>query len=233
MIRMIKIAPSILAANPFRLESEIKKVQEAGADLIHIDVMDGHFVPNIAFGPNLVKAIRNITSLPLDIHLMVNNPKSLIPKYLDAGSDAITVHFETLNPQTLALVVKEIKNYGNKAGIALKPETPISKLTSLDVVKNLDLALVMSVSPGFSGQQFLEMSLRKISELKRFIKDNNLRMDIAIDGGINSKVASLVTRSGANILVAGASLFEMSDVKTALGALREEALQGLKPKYAI
>jgi ribulose-phosphate 3-epimerase len=230
---MIKIAPSILAANPLYLENEIKKVQEAEADLIHIDVMNGHFVPNIAFGPDLVKAIKKITSLPLDIHLMVDNPQSLISKYLDAGCDAITIHFEVLNSQTLHEIVKEIKNDKRKAGIALNPETPISKLTSLGIIENLDIVLIMSVSPGFCGQQFLEISLQKISELKRFIQDNGLKVDIAVDGGINPKVASLVTKSGANILVAGAYLFEMSDVKTALKILREEALQGLRLKYAI
>lgn len=230
---MIKIAPSILAANPLHLESEIKKVQEAGADLIHIDVMDGHLVPNIAFGPSLVKAIRSITSLPLDIHLMVDNPESLVHKYLDVGSNAITVHFEALNPQTINMIVKEIRDSGRKAGIALKPKTPIFELTSLNVVKNLDLVLIMSVLPGFSGQQFLWASLQKIYELKRFINDNNLKIDIAVDGGINQKSASLVTGSGANILIAGAALFEMPDVKTALKTLREEALLGLKLKHAI
>jgi ribulose-phosphate 3-epimerase len=230
---MIKIAPSLLAANPLHLESEIKKVQEAGADLIHIDVMDGHLVSNIAFGPDLVKAIKNVTSLPIDAHLMVNNPKFLISRYLDAGCDVVTVHLEVLNPQTLYEVIKEIKKNKRKAGIALNPETSVFQLTSSTAIKNLDQVLIMSVFPGFCGQPFLERSLRKISQLKRFIEENGLKIDIAVDGGINPKVASLVTKSGANILVAGAFLFEASDIKTALKMLREEAFRGLKLKYAI
>ena len=209
----IKVAPSILSADFSRLEEEIKKIEAAGADLIHIDVMDGHFVPNITIGPVVVKYIRKVTSLPLDTHLMIEDPIRYIDDFLSCGSDMITVHIETISKSRLISLKSKLKKRGVRLGISLNPGTSISKIKGvLDLV---DFVLVMSVNPGFGGQEFISGALPKIAQLrKRFYGD------IAVDGGVNDRTAAKVIRAGANILVAGSYIFGAKDVGLAIERIR-------------
>ena len=209
----IKIAPSILSADFSRLDREIKRVERAGADMLHIDVMDGRFVPNITIGPVVVKYIRRVTKLPLDVHLMIENPENFLDAFSRAGSDMITVHIETINPKRYPLYAKRLRAKGVKAGISLNPGTSLSKIKGL--LKYTDFVLVMSVNPGFSGQDFIPSALPKIKEL-RSIFDG----DIAVDGGVNDKVAGSIIKAGANILAAGSYIFGAKNVKAAIERIR-------------
>ncbi len=209
----IKVAPSILSADFRCLDREIKKVELAGADMLHIDVMDGHFVPNITIGPVVLKYIRRVTKLPLDVHLMIDNPENFIDEFIRAGSDMITIHIETINVKRYPLYAKRLKSKGIKAGITLNPATPLSKIRPLlDIV---DFVLVMSVNPGFSGQAFIPEVLPKIKEL-RSIFDG----DISVDGGVNDKVAGSIIKAGANILAAGSYIFGAKNTKLAIERIR-------------
>jgi len=202
----IKISPSILSADFSILGDEIKNLEKAGADLIHVDVMDGHFVPNITMGPPIIKAIRKCTKLPFDVHLMISPVEKYIKAFADAGSDIITIHPEATD--NLKRAVGTIKSLGKKAGVSLNPKTPISAL--MDVINDIDLILIMSVNPGFAGQSFMSEVLPKVSELRKMINDKKLKIDIEIDGGINFETAPLAVKAGANILVSGTTIFSGS-----------------------
>jgi len=202
----IKISPSILSADFSILGDEIKSLEQAGADLIHIDVMDGHFVPNITMGPPIIKMVRKCTKLPFDVHLMISPVEKYIKAFADAGSDIITIHPEATD--NLKRAVSTIKSLGKKAGVSLNPKTPISAL--MDVINDIDLILIMSVNPGFAGQSFMGEVLPKVTELRKMINDKKLKIDIEIDGGINFETAPLAVKAGANILVSGTTIFSGS-----------------------
>ena len=206
MAQNIKISPSILSADFSILSDEIKSLEKAGADLIHIDVMDGHFVPNITMGPPIIKMIRKCTKLPFDVHLMISPVEKHIKAFADAGSDIITIHPEATD--NLKRAVGTIKSLGKKAGVSLNPKTPISAL--IDVINDIDLILVMSVNPVFAGQSFMSEVLPKVTELRKMINDKKLKIDIEIDGGINFETAPLAVKAGANILVSGTTIFSGS-----------------------
>ena len=206
MAQNIKISPSILSADFSILGDEIKSLEQAGADLIHIDVMDGHFVPNITMGPPIIKMVRKCTKLPFDVHLMISPVEKYIKAFADAGSDIITIHPEATD--NLKRAVGTIKSLGKKAGVSLNPKTPISAL--MDVINDIDLILIMSVNPGFAGQSFMGEVLPKVTELRKMINDKKLRIDIEIDGGINFETAPLAVKAGANILVSGTTIFSGS-----------------------
>jgi ribulose-phosphate 3-epimerase len=202
----IKISPSILSADFSILGDEIKSLEQAGADLIHVDVMDGHFVQNITMGPPIIKMIRKCTKLPFDVHLMISPVEKYIKAFADAGSDIITIHPEATD--NLKRAVGTIKSLGKKAGVSLNPKTPISAL--IDVINDIDLILIMSVNPGFAGQSFMGEVLPKVTELRKLINDKKLKIDIEIDGGINFETAPLAVKAGANILVSGTTIFSGS-----------------------
>ena len=206
MAQNIKISPSILSADFSILGDEIKNLEKAGADLIHIDVMDGHFVPNITMGPPIIKQIRKCTKLPFDVHLMISPVEKYIKAFADAGSDIITLHPEATD--NLKRAVQTVKSLGKKAGVSLNPKTPISAL--MDVINDIDLILIMSVNPGFAGQSFMSEVLPKVTELRKMINDKKLKIDIEIDGGINFETAPLAVKAGANILVSGTTIFSGS-----------------------
>ncbi len=206
MAQNIKISPSILSADFSILGDEIKSLEKAGADLIHVDVMDGHFVQNITMGPPIIKMIRKCTKLPFDVHLMISPVEKYIKAFADAGSDIITIHPEATD--NLKRAVSSIKSLGKKAGVSLNPKTPISAL--MDVINEIDLILIMSVNPGFAGQSFMGEVLPKVTELRKMINDKKLKIDIEIDGGINFETAPLAVKAGANILVSGTTIFSGS-----------------------
>lgn len=215
---MIKIAPSILSADFSRLGEEVKKVEAAGADLIHIDVMDGHFVPNITVGPLVVGALRKITALPLDVHLMIANPERYIEEFFKAGATIITVHVETC--PHLHRIIHSIKKMGVKAGVSLNPATP---LTSLEhILEDLDMVLLMSVNPGWGGQNFIPQILPKIKRLREIIKKSGLDVLIEVDGGVKVDNAEKIASAGADILVMGSAIFETEDYKETIKTLRRK-----------
>jgi len=201
----IKISPSILSADFSILGDEIKSLEQAGADLIHVDVMDGHFVQNITMGPPIIKMIRKCTKLPFDVHLMISPVEKYIKAFADAGSDIITIHPEATD--NLKRAVGTIKSLGKKAGVSLNPKTPISAL--MDVINDIDLILIMSVNPGFAGQSFMSEVLPKVTELRKMINDKKLKIDIEIDGGIDFETAPLAVKAGANILVSGTTILHL------------------------
>ncbi|HAP67058.1 MAG TPA: ribulose-phosphate 3-epimerase [Nitrospinae bacterium] len=213
---MIKIAPSILSADFSRLGEELKAVEEAGADLIHVDVMDGHFVPNITIGPMVVEAVRKSTKLPLDVHLMIEDPDFYIPYFIKAGADIITVHVEVC--KHLQRTIRAIKEQKKTAGVVLNPATSLNAIDN--ILDEVDLVLLMSVNPGFGGQEFIPSTVKKVEKLKRMINDAKLKVDIEIDGGIKPENAVDVIKAGANILVAGSSVFKSKDYKKMINLLR-------------
>lgn len=213
---MIKIAPSILAANFAKLADEVKEVEAAGAELIHIDVMDGHFVPNITMGPIVVEALRPVTTLPLDVHLMIENPDAYIEQFAKAGADYITVHVEACTH--LHRTLQLIRSLGVKSGVVLNPHTPVE--TIQHVLEEVDLVLFMTVNPGFGGQKFIHSVLPKVKQLSAIIRERNLPIEIEIDGGVNEETIVPCVEAGATILVAGSAVFNAPD--------RVEALQRIK-----
>ena len=216
MTEQTKIAPSMLAADFSQLGEEVQRVADAGADLIHLDVMDGHFVPNLTMGPRLIGALRQYTAIPFDVHLMITHPQNYIDAFADAGADLITFHSE-LGGQVEA-VIDQIKARGIKVGVALRPKTPISAVTPY--LPALDLVLLMSVEPGFGGQQFMMSTLEKLDHLRAMIQTQDVTVEIEVDGGINRENAGLVRSRGATILVAGTAIFGSNDVREAIDALR-------------
>ena len=213
---MIKIAPSILSADFSRLGEELKTVEEAGADWIHVDVMDGHFVPNITIGPMVVEAVRKSTKLPLDVHLMIEDPDFYIPYFIKAGADIITVHVEVC--KHLQRTIRAIKEQKKTAGIVLNPATSLSAIDN--ILDEVDLVLLMSVNPGFGGQEFIPSTVKKVEKLKRMINDAKLKTDIEVDGGVKPENAGDLIKAGANILVAGSSVFKGKDYKKMINLLR-------------
>ena len=209
----IKVAPSILSADFSCLDKEIRKVENAGADLIHVDVMDGHFVPNITIGPVVVRFIRKVTRLPLDVHLMIENPGRYVDAFVDAGADMITVHIEVVTNGQLKALGTKLKKKGIKLGISLNPATPLAKIKQS--LKLVDFVLVMSVNPGFGGQTFISGAVPKIKQLRSIFNK-----DISVDGGINDKTAKLVIDAGANILAAGSYIFKSNNVRRAIERIR-------------
>ncbi len=199
----LKIAPSILSADFARLGEQVQAAEAAGAEWIHVDVMDGHFVPNITIGPIIVQAIRPVTALPLDVHLMIEWPERYLADFADAGADILTVHVET-NPH-LHRTVQQIKALGLKAGVALNPATSLSSLEEL--LPGLDLVLVMSVNPGFGGQSYIASSTAKIERLRKMLDDTGSEAELEVDGGINTETIGDVVRAGATVLVAGSAIF--------------------------
>lgn len=224
MAHRIKLAPSILSADFGQLGEQVAAATEAGADYIHVDVMDGHFVPNISIGPAVVAAIRRHTRLPLDLHLMIESPERYIPDFVKAGADIITVHVETC--PHLHGTLQSIKGLGVKAGVTLNPSTHLDAID--EVLPLVDLVLVMSVNPGFGGQKFIEGSVDKVSRLRRRLDELRLSTELEVDGGVTADNASRVVGAGANVLVAGSAVFNANEsVSQAITGLRE-SLKGFE-----
>ncbi len=214
---MVKLAPSILSADFARLGEEIRAVEEAGIDYIHVDVMDGHFVPNITIGPPVVKAIRKVTGLPLDVHLMISEPQDYVAQFVQAGSDILMVHAEAC--VHLDRVVQQMKDLGVRAGVALNPHQPLAVLEY--VLQDLDRVLIMTVNPGFGGQSFIEGVLPKITRLKETIRDQGLNCEIEVDGGVTVDNARRIADAGADVLVSGSAIFGTKDYKATLARYRQ------------
>jgi ribulose-phosphate 3-epimerase len=217
MTRKIKVAPSILSADFSRLGEEIRSVEAAGADIIHIDVMDGHFVPNITIGPLIVQAARKVTKLPLDVHLMIENPERYVADFVKAGADYLTVHAEAAHH--LHRLVQSMREHkGLKAAVSLNPATPLEMLDY--VLGDLDMVLIMSVNPGFGGQAFIPSQLDKIRALRKRIDDRKLSVEIEVDGGVKTDNAAAIAAAGADILVAGSAIFGAKDYMAAIQGIR-------------
>ncbi|NPB09304.1 MAG: ribulose-phosphate 3-epimerase [Thermodesulfobacteria bacterium] len=219
----IKLAPSILSADFSRLAEEVGAVVKAGADVIHIDVMDGHFVPNITLGPLVVEAIRSVTNLPFDVHLMIEEPDRYLEAFARAGADWISVHVEAC--PHLHRTVARIKELGKRAGVALNPATPLETLDY--ILEEVDFVLVMSVNPGFGGQSFITSSLRKIRTLKEILRDRGLEIPVEVDGGINLETVGEAVRAGADILVAGSAVFGTKDYVETIKSFRQQIIEAL------
>ena len=222
MNREIQIAPSILSADFNRLGGEIKAVEEAGADLIHVDVMDGHFVPNITIGPLVVNAVANIAARPLDVHLMISDPDKYIDSFAKAGADWITVHVEACTH--LHRTVARIKELGKKAGVVLNPATSLATLDY--ILEDVEVVMLMSVNPGFGGQKFIPSTLTKIWQLRQRIDALGLEVDIEIDGGISPDTIADVAEAGANVFVAGSAVYGSRDYKETIVALKSNGADG-------
>ena len=213
----MKIAPSILAADQADLKNEVARVEEAGADMIHVDVSDGHFAPNISMGPDTVKSLRHVTRLPLDVHLMIEEPEKFLDRFLDAGSDIVTVHAEVVDENRLRDFSRTVHSAGKKLGLALKPSTALPSWFQARL-ENIDLLLILSVNPGFAGQQFMPSVLPKLAESIKLVGERQLEFEV--DGGVDQRNAAQIVKVGATVLVAGASIFRKGDVKSALQEIR-------------
>ena len=220
MFEPVKIAPSILSANLINLEHDLALIEKAGADMVHVDVMDGHFVPNLTFGVPLVKQLKRTTSLPLDVHLMIDNPLRELPWFLDAGADMVTVHIESLeNEEEARMAIETIHAAGARAALAIKPKTPIDSI--FPYIDALDMVLVMSVEPGFSGQSFIEGSECRTLKVATFAREHGCSPLIQLDGGIGSATVGRVTSAGADVVVCGNAVFGAPNVVDAIAHIRE------------
>lgn len=219
MAQPVLIAPSILSADFARLAEEIAAVEQAGADLLHVDVMDGHFVPNLTVGPPIVESLKKVTKLPLDVHLMITNADAFIPDFVEAGADYLTVHVEAC--PHLHRTIQSIKERGIKAGVTLNPATPISSLQ--DILGDVDLVLIMSVNPGFGGQKFIPSVLKKIADARAMLDQINSHALLEVDGGVKVENTKEIVAAGATTLVAGSAIFSQRDYKATIAALRAAA----------
>ena len=219
---MVKIAPSILSADFSRLGDEVRAVEDAGADWIHVDVMDGRFVPNITIGPLVVEAVRKVTKLPLDVHLMIENADLYIEDFANAGADIISVHVEAC--PHLHRTIQSIKEKGVKAGVVLNPATTLFSLD--EIIEQVDMVLLMSVNPGFGGQKFIKSVLSKIELLRNTLDESGVELDVEVDGGIKPDNADIIKQAGANVLVAGSAIFGSDDYKKAIEGLRSAGKTG-------
>ncbi len=213
---MVKISPSILSADFARLGEEVQAVEQAGADYIHVDVMDGHFVPNITIGAPVVKALRPITSLPLDVHLMIENPDKYIPDFASAGAEIITVHQEAV--PHLHRTIQLIHSLGKRAGVSLNPATPVDTLEL--ILAEVDMVLLMTVNPGFGGQSFIPFTLEKIARMRSMIERSGRNIELEVDGGVNAENIAEIAKAGADVFVAGSAVFNGKDYTRNLAALR-------------
>lgn len=218
---MIKIAPSILSADFARLGDEIIKIDKAGADLVHIDVMDGRFVPNITIGPPIIKALRRVTDLPFDVHLMMEDADKYIESFVEAGADIITVHAEATFH--LHHTIQKIKQLGIKASVALNPATSLQAIEW--ILEDLDMVLIMSVNPGFGGQKYIEAATQKIKALRDMLVKRGIKIDIEVDGGIGIDNINEITKAGANVIVSGSTIFNSPDTSKIIKELREKSFK--------
>lgn len=214
---MVKIAPSILSADFSRLLEHVKEVEKAGVEYLHIDVMDGHFVPNISFGAPIMKSLKGKTDLFMDVHLMIENPDQYIGDFVDAGANLINVHIETC--PHIHRTIQLIRSYGVKAAVTLNPGTPLSSIE--EILSEVDMVLLMSVNPGFGGQHYIEATTDKIKRLKKLINEKNLSCEIQVDGGINLKNVKSVVEAGADVIVAGSAIFNTDDIGATVKAFRQ------------
>ncbi len=212
---MTKVAPSILSADFLHLEDEIRAVEKAGADWLHVDIMDGHFVPNLTFGPKLVKAVRKATSLPIDVHLMIDNPQSYIEQFAGAGADNITVHSEV--KASLPQLFELVKSFDKSFGVSIKPDTPLEDVT--DFLEDIDVLLIMTVYPGFGGQAFIDSVVPKISQAAKLKQENGFHYEIEVDGGLNDQTVKIAVANGASLIVAGEYIFGSKDYRRAVASL--------------
>jgi ribulose-phosphate 3-epimerase len=216
MSREIKIAPSILAANFARLGEDVKRAEAAGADRIHVDVMDGHFVPNLSMGPAIVRCLRPITELPLEVHLMIDNPDDFLEPFIDAGADSLLIHYEGNN--NLHRSIQRTKALGKSAGVVINPATPASVLEA--ILPDVELVLVMTVNPGYGGQRFIDGTLPKIRQVREMIEHVRPSIELEVDGGVDADTAGRAVDAGADVLVAGTAIFGEPDVRIAMERLR-------------
>ncbi|MDR2729221.1 MAG: ribulose-phosphate 3-epimerase [Chitinispirillales bacterium] len=221
-MKKIEIAPSILSADFRTLEREVKAAQDAGADRIHCDVMDGHFVPNITFGPLVVEAVKKCVSIPLDVHIMISDPQKYAPDFCNAGADVLTFHAEALNDtNAIKKLIDDIRSKGVRPGVAVNPDKPVELFMS--ELASIDQALIMSVYAGFGGQKFIIDTMEKVRAVRRAAIEQGLDIDIEVDGGVNGETAELCAKAGANVLVAGSFVFGSGDYKGRISAVRESA----------
>jgi ribulose-phosphate 3-epimerase len=227
MMPRIRIAPSVLAADFSYLRGEVARVEQGGADLLHLDIMDGHFVPNISFGPGVVAKVHSVTKLPLDVHLMVTNPRQFVTSFVEAGASNITIHVECAD--TIYTAISEIKVFDCTAGLALRPKTPLS--AAKEHLAYIDRLLIMTVEPGFGGQKFMEPMLEKVKEAVEIRRSGNYKFDIEVDGGLDKYTIWPAVRAGAEVIVAGTSVFGQPDAELAIRELREGARAALAHLY--
>ena len=224
IVAKTKVAPSILSADILHLEDEIKRIEDAGADMIHIDIMDGHFVPNLTYGPAFVKAIDRITDLPLDVHLMIDNPQVFIERFAKAGADNITVHLEVTTP--IPDLFEIVKSFDISFGASIKPDTKLD--TIADYLDMIDVLLIMTVYPGFGGQEFIESTVPTIAEAARLKQENGFKYEIEVDGGLNDQTVKIAASNGATLIVAGNYIFKSGDYKKAIDSLKISVASGLR-----